>query len=254
MPPLAEKHQTSMTSIYSLMAGYDVWLNAGRNAVTNASVWITDIDRPTGHTIIIRIVSLALDVFDILLTLTEKPATYCEHRIAGNASLRIEMIVLPLTAVSRSCERRRLWEQKARTKSLLELARENPLTKPRKPKLRKPKFQRLVERLLRTSDLQRYRRQDMASKAPITEDGRHPYHKPPETTVFQKLMIILAFITVTVLCALTASLPINLPRDQRAMDIGSPPADTIDNGDTAWMIIATIFVVLLGPVVAYFYG
>lgn len=94
----------------------------------------------------------------------------------------------------------------------------------------------------------------MASKAPITEDGRHPYHKPPETTVFQKLMIILAFITVTVLCALTASLPINLPRDQRAMDIGSPPADTIDNGDTAWMIIATIFVVLLGPVVAYFYG
>jgi Amt family ammonium transporter len=94
----------------------------------------------------------------------------------------------------------------------------------------------------------------MASKVPITEDGRHPYHKPPETTVFQKLMIILGFVTVIVLCSLTASLPINLPRNQGSMDIGSPPTASIDNGDTAWMIVASMFAILLGPVVAYFYA
>lgn len=94
----------------------------------------------------------------------------------------------------------------------------------------------------------------MTGEVPHSQDGRHPYHKPPETTVFQKLMIILAFTITLVLSGLTASLPLNLRRHQA--DMASPPADdtTINNGDTAWMIVATIFGILLGPVTAYFYG
>lgn len=89
---------------------------------------------------------------------------------------------------------------------------------------------------------------------PPGQDGKHPYHKPPETTVFQKLMILLAFFTTIVLSSLTASLPLNLRRHQGSMESDSPSAAAIDSGDTAWMIIATILCIVLGPVTAYFYG
>lgn len=77
---------------------------------------------------------------------------------------------------------------------------------------------------------------------------------PPQTTVFQKLMIILAFSIFIVLSSLTASLPLPLVRHQKYMGVDVPSTDAIDRGDTAWMIIATIFGFILGPVTAYFYA
>ena len=58
--------------------------------------------------------------------------------------------------------------------------------------------------------------------------------------------------------ALTAGLPMNLPHHQKSQSIQSEaatyPAGSSDSGDTAWMIVATVFGFFLGPAVAYLYG
>ncbi len=77
---------------------------------------------------------------------------------------------------------------------------------------------------------------------------------PPETTACQKLMILWATGTFIALAALTASLPFNRRSDQDADSAMAVPPGTINNGDTAWMIVATIFGTLLTPAVAYFYS
>jgi hypothetical protein len=74
------------------------------------------------------------------------------------------------------------------------------------------------------------------------------------TTTFQKLLIILAFAITIVLSSLTASLPLPIRRDQSNFGVDSAGTETLDRGDTAWMIIATMSAILIAPATAYLYG
>ena len=77
---------------------------------------------------------------------------------------------------------------------------------------------------------------------------------PPETTACQKLMILWATGVFIALASLTASLPFNRKSEQFHDSAADVPAGAIDNGDTAWIVVATIFGTLLTPAVAYLYS
>lgn len=59
----------------------------------------------------------------------------------------------------------------------------------------------------------------------------------------------LAIVIFVVLAALTASLPINMPHNQRYAD-----PTTLDRGDTAWVMIATLLGLFLTPALTYYYA
>eukprot|EP01039_Chlorochromonas_danica_P006396 gene6396-7051_t len=91
----------------------------------------------------------------------------------------------------------------------------------------------------------------MVSQPPASPDE---LYQAPKTSVFQKVVILLVFGTVVALSSLTASLPIEIVSHQRSQRPDAPSTSTIINGDTAWMIVATIFGLLAGPVLAYLYA
>lgn len=87
----------------------------------------------------------------------------------------------------------------------------------------------------------------------ITTRVANQLNTPPETTVCQKLMILLATGTFIGLAALTAALPMNRDKNQDSMQADAVPAGTINNGDIAWMIAATILGFSLIPAFSYLY-
>lgn len=79
---------------------------------------------------------------------------------------------------------------------------------------------------------------------------------PPQTTAFQKTLILIGFGAFLTLAALTASLPLPLLSNQpnSLPSQGDSATDTINVGDTAWLIVATAFGILTAPVLSYLYG
>jgi hypothetical protein len=75
------------------------------------------------------------------------------------------------------------------------------------------------------------------------------FSQPPQTTAFQKLFMILGAGIFVALASLTASLPLPLPTHQ-----DDPATFATSDGDTAWVIIATIFGILAAPAAAYLFG
>lgn len=73
----------------------------------------------------------------------------------------------------------------------------------------------------------------------------------PSTTVLSKALIVAVFGTAITLTALIASLPLNLPSNQDSQ--AANPAN-FNNGDTAWMIVATILGLFLAPAITYMYA
>jgi len=85
----------------------------------------------------------------------------------------------------------------------------------------------------------------------MTADGRS------QRRLFVKRVCIAgSVISLWTLAALTASLPINLPSKQysQSYEYLDPSMQTLDHGDTAWMIIATILGLIASPLLAYFHG
>jgi hypothetical protein len=74
------------------------------------------------------------------------------------------------------------------------------------------------------------------------------------TTPFQKLLLIAFAVIFIVLASLTASLPLNLPWLQETESTTQKGTEFLDAGDTAWVIISTIFGFLVGPTASYLYG
>jgi hypothetical protein len=78
----------------------------------------------------------------------------------------------------------------------------------------------------------------------------------PVTTPLQKSTILAGMGCFVALVALTASLPI--PIHGKTKPLPSQGDDdatsTIVVGDTAWVLVATIFATLLSPVIGYLYG
>lgn len=75
------------------------------------------------------------------------------------------------------------------------------------------------------------------------------FSQPPQTTAFQKLFMLLGAGIFVALASLTASLPLPLPTHQ-----DDPATFATSDGDTAWVIIATIFGVLAAPAATYLFG
>lgn len=75
------------------------------------------------------------------------------------------------------------------------------------------------------------------------------FSTPPKTTALQKLFMIVGFGSFIALASLTASLPLQLPSHQDGYLVPTTSA-----GDTAWIIIATVFGFLAVPAIAYLFG
>ena len=73
----------------------------------------------------------------------------------------------------------------------------------------------------------------------------------PSTSVLSKALIVAVFLAAVALTALIAALPLNLPSHQGSQ--AANPA-SFNNGDTAWMIVATILGLFLAPAVTYMYA
>jgi len=76
------------------------------------------------------------------------------------------------------------------------------------------------------------------------------FSKQPQTTPLQKLLIIAAASVFIAFCCVIAALPLNLPGDQ----LSQYPDSAANTGDTAWMIVATIFAFLSAPALTYLYA
>lgn len=74
------------------------------------------------------------------------------------------------------------------------------------------------------------------------------FSKPPQTTALQKLLMLVAVGIFIALASLTASLPLPLPTHQ-----DNNPTYATSDGDTAWIIIATIFGLLAAPAATYLF-
>lgn len=75
------------------------------------------------------------------------------------------------------------------------------------------------------------------------------FTKPPQTTALQKLFMLVGTGIFIALASLTASLPLPLPTHQDGATTQIPTSD----GDTAWIIIATIFGMLAAPAATYLF-
>jgi hypothetical protein len=74
------------------------------------------------------------------------------------------------------------------------------------------------------------------------------------TTASQKMLLIVSGGVFVIFAALIASLPLNMPGRQDTESTSQKGTENLDNGDTAWIIIATIFGFVTGPAVSYSYG
>lgn len=75
------------------------------------------------------------------------------------------------------------------------------------------------------------------------------FSAPPQTTAFQKLFMIIGAGIFIALASLTASLPLPLRSHQ-----DNNPTYATSDGDTAWIIIATIFGLLAAPAATYLFS
>jgi hypothetical protein len=98
-------------------------------------------------------------------------------------------------------------------------------------------------------------------KRPLSVNLINQLNTPPETTIFQKVMIIFGAGVFVTLAALTACLPLNYVSHQpnsipkSGPIVNDPSASWSNNGgDTAWMIIAASFAILASPVITFLYG
>lgn len=82
----------------------------------------------------------------------------------------------------------------------------------------------------------------------MTNIGRRQFIK--------KYCIVASVFVFWILAALTASIPINSPKNQykQGYEYLDPLYPDLNDGDTAWMIFATILGFMLSPLLAYFYG
>jgi hypothetical protein len=74
------------------------------------------------------------------------------------------------------------------------------------------------------------------------------------TTASQKMLLIVSGGVFVIFAALIAALPVNMPGRQDTESTSQKGTEKLDNGDTAWIIIATIFGFVTGPAVSYLYG
>lgn len=74
------------------------------------------------------------------------------------------------------------------------------------------------------------------------------------TTPLQKVILIVSACSFVFLSALTASLPLNQPGRQETESTTQNGTENLNTGDTAWVMMATIFGFMSGPVVSYLYG
>ena len=74
------------------------------------------------------------------------------------------------------------------------------------------------------------------------------------TTPLQKVILIVSAGSFVFVSALTASLPLNQPGRQETESTTQVGAENLNSGDTAWVIIATVFGFMTGPAVSYLYG
>lgn len=77
---------------------------------------------------------------------------------------------------------------------------------------------------------------------------------PPETTALQKLLILIGAGIFLALVAVTAGLPINFVSHQDSESPLAVPAGVINEGDSAWMIVAAFFAFVAIPSATYFFG
>jgi Amt family ammonium transporter len=97
----------------------------------------------------------------------------------------------------------------------------------------------------------------IALRRPLSVNVINQLNTPPETTPLQKVMIIMGMGVFIALVALTASLPLNYLSRQPTTLPSSGDDDATSNinlGDTAWLIVATIFGILLAPTLSYLYA
>lgn len=74
------------------------------------------------------------------------------------------------------------------------------------------------------------------------------------TTPFQKVILIVSAIAFVALAAITASIPLNQPGRQETESTTQKGTENLNAGDTAWVIMATVFGFVSGPAVSYLYG
>jgi hypothetical protein len=79
---------------------------------------------------------------------------------------------------------------------------------------------------------------------------------PDRRQFIKKTCVLLSILAFWLLAALTASIPINSPRNQykQSYQYINPLYPDLNDGDTAWMIFATVLGLMLSPLLAYFYG
>ena len=74
------------------------------------------------------------------------------------------------------------------------------------------------------------------------------------TSPFQKLLLILSVLVLIALASLTASLPLNLPGEQDSKGTSADGTENLNSGDTAWILVTTLFSFMVGPAFSYLYG
>ena len=87
-----------------------------------------------------------------------------------------------------------------------------------------------------------------------TTTAMKPNMPPLRTTPLQKLILVASALTFVAISCITAAIPLNLPRHQESKGTAESGTENINSGDTAWLLISTIFGFLVGPLTAYLYG
>jgi len=95
-------------------------------------------------------------------------------------------------------------------------------------------------------------------KRPLSVNVMNQLSTPPETTALQKVLIIFGAGMFIAVCCITAALPLpydwHQPNSLPAGGDDDQHQSTYNFGDTAWVIVATSFAMLLTPALAYVYG